>query len=42
MIHLTLPGELDVMGASLLTTNRVAIGFNKDLADPYRLYRQAF
>lgn len=32
MIHLTLPGELDVMGASLLTTNRVAIGFNKDIA----------
>ena len=32
MIHLTLPGELDVMGASLLTTNRVAIGFNKDMA----------
>ena len=32
MIHLTLPGELDVMGASSLTTNRVAIGFNKDMA----------
>ena len=32
MIHLTLPGELDVMGASLLTTNRIAIGFNKDIA----------
>jgi acyl-homoserine-lactone acylase len=32
MIHTTIPGELDVMGASLLTTNRVAIGFNKDIA----------
>ena len=27
MIHTTIPGELDVMGVSLLTTNRVAIGF---------------
>ena len=32
MIHLTIPGELDVMGASLLNTSRVAIGFNKDIA----------
>jgi acyl-homoserine-lactone acylase len=32
MIHLTVPGELDVMGASLLTTNRVAIGFNHEIA----------
>jgi acyl-homoserine-lactone acylase len=33
MIHTTIPGQLDVMGASLLTTwNRVAIGFNKDIA----------
>ena len=32
MIHLTVPGELDVMGASLLTTNRVAIGFNQEIA----------
>tara|TARA_B100000609_G_scaffold176411_1_gene154251 strand:+ start:33 stop:1583 length:1551 start_codon:yes stop_codon:yes gene_type:complete len=32
MIHTTIPGELDVMGTSLLTTNRVAIGFNKDIA----------
>ena len=32
MIHTTIPGELDVMGASLYTTNRVAIGFNKDVA----------
>ena len=32
MIHLTIPGELDVMGASLLNSSRVAIGFNKDVA----------
>ncbi len=32
MIHTTIPGQLDVMGVSLLTTNRVAIGFNKDIA----------
>ena len=32
LIHLTLPGEVDVMGASLLNTSRVAIGFNKDVA----------
>ena len=32
MIHLTIPGELDVMGASLLNTSRFAIGFNKDVA----------
>ncbi len=32
MIHTTIPGELDVMGASLMTTNRVVIGFNKDIA----------
>jgi len=32
MIHTTIPGELDVMGVSLFTTNRVAIGFNKDIA----------
>jgi acyl-homoserine-lactone acylase len=32
MIHLTIPGTLDVMGAGLYTTNRVAIGFNKDVA----------
>ena len=32
MIHTTIPGELDVMGASLYSTNRVAIGFNKDVA----------
>ena len=32
MIHTTIPGELDVMGVSLYTTSRVAIGFNKDVA----------
>ena len=32
LIHTTLPGEVDVMGASLLNTSRVAIGFNKDVA----------
>ena len=32
MIHTTIPGEVDVMGVSLLTTPRVAIGFNKDIA----------
>ncbi|MBL4572789.1 MAG: penicillin acylase family protein [Gammaproteobacteria bacterium] len=30
--HLTLPGEVDVMGASLVTTSRIAIGFTKDVA----------
>ncbi len=32
MIHTTIPGELDVMGASLYTTTRIGIGFNKDVA----------
>jgi acyl-homoserine-lactone acylase len=32
MIHTTIPGELDVMGVSLLVTPRVSIGFNKDVA----------
>jgi acyl-homoserine-lactone acylase len=32
MIHTTIPGEVDVMGASLYSTSRVAIGFNKDVA----------
>lgn len=32
MIHTTIPGEVDVMGVSLYTTNRVAIGFNQDVA----------
>jgi len=32
MIHTTIPGEVDVMGASLLAGSFVAIGFNKDVA----------
>jgi len=32
MIHTTIPGELDVMGSSLIVTPRVVIGFNKDIA----------
>jgi acyl-homoserine-lactone acylase len=32
LIHTTIPGEVDVMGTSLLTTSRVSIGFNKDIA----------
>jgi acyl-homoserine-lactone acylase len=32
LIHTTIPGELDVMGVSLLTTTRVGIGFNRDVA----------
>ncbi len=32
LIHTTIPGELDVMGVSLYTTSRVAIGFNHDVA----------
>lgn len=32
LIHTTIPGELDVMGTSLLNTTRVAIGFNNDIA----------
>ena len=32
LIHTTIPGEVDVMGVSLLNTSRVAIGFNKDVA----------
>ncbi|XOV82809.1 MAG: penicillin acylase family protein [bacterium] len=32
LIHTTIPGEVDVMGTSLLNTSRVAIGFNKDIA----------
>ena len=30
--HMTLPGEVDVMGASLITTNRIAIGFTEKVA----------
>ncbi len=32
LIHTTIPGELDVMGTSLLNTSRVSIGFNNDVA----------
>jgi acyl-homoserine-lactone acylase len=32
LIHTTIPGEVDVMGVSLLTTGRVSIGFNRDVA----------
>jgi len=30
--HLTLPSEVDVMGASLVTTSRIAIGFTENVA----------
>ena len=32
LIHMTLPGEIDVMGTSLLSTAGVSIGFNHDIA----------
>ena len=32
MIHTTIPGQIDTMGASLLSGTFVAIGFNKDIA----------
>jgi acyl-homoserine-lactone acylase len=32
LIHTTIPGEVDVMGVSLLNTTRVGIGFNRDVA----------
>jgi len=32
LIHITLPGEIDIMGVSLFTTAGVSIGFNKDVA----------
>jgi len=32
MIHTTIPGEVNVMGVSLYTTDRVAIGFNDHVA----------
>ncbi len=32
MVHTTIPGELDSMGAGLLATNFIGIGFNKDVA----------
>jgi len=30
--HVTLPGEINVMGASLITTNRIAVGFTEKIA----------
>ena len=32
MAHLTIPGELDLMGVGLFTTQFVSIGFNQDVA----------
>ncbi|MCH7853788.1 MAG: penicillin acylase family protein [Proteobacteria bacterium] len=32
IIHTTIPGQLDLMGASLYSTSFIAIGFNKDVA----------
>jgi acyl-homoserine-lactone acylase len=32
LIHMTIPGELDIMGTSLLSTAGVSIGFNNDVA----------
>jgi len=32
IIHATIPGQLDLMGASLYSTNFIAIGFNRDVA----------
>ena len=32
MAHLTIPGELDLMGVGLFTTQFVSIGFNRDVA----------
>ncbi len=32
MAHLTLPGELDVMGVGLISTPFIGIGFNHDVA----------
>jgi len=32
IIHMSLPGQLDLMGASLYSTNFITIGFNKDVA----------
>ncbi len=32
LMHMTIPGEVDVMGTSLLNTSRVSIGFNADVA----------
>jgi acyl-homoserine-lactone acylase len=32
MLHMTIPGQLDVMGSGLLTRQMISIGFNNDLA----------
>lgn len=32
LIHTTIPGQLDVMGVSLYSSNGVILGFNKDIA----------
>jgi len=32
IIHATLPGQLDLMGASLYSTSFIAVGFNRDIA----------
>ncbi|HEY0682871.1 MAG TPA: acylase [Steroidobacter sp.] len=32
MAHLTIPGEIDVMGVGLITTPFIGIGFNRDVA----------
>jgi acyl-homoserine-lactone acylase len=32
MLHLTIPGQLDLMGVGLLSTQFVSIGFNNDIA----------
>ncbi len=32
LAHLTIPGEVDVMGASLVTTSRIVIGFTEKVA----------
>jgi len=32
LIHTTIPGVVDVMGVSLMTTPKILIGFNKDVA----------
>jgi acyl-homoserine-lactone acylase len=37
LIHTTIPGEVDVMGVSLLTTPRIGIGFNRDVAWTHNL-----
>jgi acyl-homoserine-lactone acylase len=34
-MHLTIPGQLDVMGAALPGLPVINIGFNQHVADPY-------